>query len=53
MENKFTILIECDADMIRHIASGNMTSGNVKLIIGELELIKHKLLTDLEASLEP
>lgn len=35
-----------------YTASGNMTGGLIKLLIGELEIIKSRLIFDLEKSLD-
>lgn len=52
MENKFILRIEIDENKTNHQASGTLNSGFVKLLIGEMELIKKRLLEDLEQSLE-
>ncbi len=48
----FRIGIEVDDEGVRYKATGAMTSGNVKLMVAELELIKPRLLSDLEKSLD-
>ena len=53
MKNKkFIIIIQVDDEGSSYTAKGNMTSGNVKMMVGELELIKARLLNDLEMSLD-
>lgn len=46
------LYIEVDDEGSNYKASGNMTVGNIKLVIGEMELIKKRLLDDLESSTE-
>lgn len=50
-KDEFVIIIKVNKEESNHKASGNMTSGMVKLMIGEMELIKSRLLFDLEKSL--
>ena len=49
-ENKFVIAIEVTKEGSQYKATGSMTAGLVKMMIGELELIKLRLLSDLERS---
>ncbi len=51
-EDKFRIAIEVDKEGSKYKVSGTMTSGMVKLMVGELELIKLRLLSDLEKSID-
>lgn len=51
-DDKFIITIQVDNEGSKYTAKGNMTSGAVKLMVGELELIKLRLLSDLERSLD-
>jgi len=54
MEEKeqFTIAIQVNREGSSYKAKGTLTSGMVKIMIGELELIKLRLLADLEKSLD-
>jgi len=40
-----------DDNVVRYKATGNLTSGNIKLMIGQMEQIKIRLLQDLERTL--
>ncbi len=51
-EDKFALAIEVDKEGSSYKAKGTLTSGMVKLMVGELELIKLRLLADLERSLD-
>ena len=51
-ENTFIIAIEVNKEGSSYKAKGKLTSGMVKLMVGELELIKLRLLADLERSLD-
>ena len=51
-EEKFAIVIEIDKEGSKYKASGNMTAGMVKMMVGEIELIKLRLLSDLEKSMD-
>lgn len=44
--------IEVDEEGSNYQASGNMSSGLIMKLIGELEKIKHRLLIDYERSTE-
>lgn len=46
------LVIEVDSIGSKYAASGTMSSGEVKQMIGEMELIKSRLLFDLEKSLK-
>lgn len=48
----FAIVIEVSKEKSSYTAKGKMTSGLVKMMIGELELVKLRLLSDLERSLD-
>lgn len=49
-QNKFVIAIEVSEEGSNYKAKGSLNSGLVKMMIGELELIKLRLLSDLERS---
>jgi len=49
-KEEFVMMIKVDKDGSNFKASGTMTAGMVKLMIGEMELIKSRLLFDLERS---
>ena len=51
-KNKFVVIIQVDSKGSRYKIQGNLNVGLVKMMIGELELIKLRLLADLEASLD-
>ena len=44
------IVIEVTKEGSKYVASGSMTSGEVKMMVGQLESIKLKLLQDLHDS---
>ena len=46
------IIIDCNEKEVVYSASGKMTSGMIKLIIGQMEQIKLRLLQDLESTLD-
>lgn len=50
--NEVRLAIKCNEKGSDYTFSGNMTSGLVKLLVGQLELIKQNLLLDLQASLD-
>ena len=53
MENKkFVIAIQVDKESSSYTAKGDLSAGMVKMVVGELELIKLRLLEDLEKSLD-
>lgn len=45
-KDKFIITIISDGDKVAYEARGNMTAGSVKKMVGELEVIKLRLLQD-------
>ena len=47
----FIIMIKVNQEGSNYKASGNMTTGMIKLMIGEMEHIKSRLLFDLEKTL--
>jgi len=51
-EKKFTLIIEVSNKGSQYTAKGDMNIGLIKLIIGELDHIKYRLLFDLERSLK-
>ncbi len=51
-KEKFTIIIQVDEEGSNYKAKGTLTHGLVKMMIGELELIKLRLLADLEKALD-
>jgi len=51
-EERFAIAIEVNKEGSSYKATGTLTSGMVKMMIGEIELIKLRLLSDLEKSLD-
>ena len=46
------IIIDCNEKEVVYSVSGNMTSGMIKRIIGQMEQIKLRLLQDLESTLD-
>ena len=49
---QFKIFIEVNEEKTIHKASGELTKGMINMMIGEMELIKLRLLQDLENSLK-
>lgn len=45
-------IIKVDEEESNYDIKGNMSTGMIKLMIGELEIIKSRLIFDLEKSLE-
>lgn len=52
VDDEFVLIIKVSKKGSEYKASGNMTTGLIKLIIGEMEHIKSRLLFDLERSLK-
>ncbi|KKN62146.1 hypothetical protein LCGC14_0515220 [marine sediment metagenome] len=48
----FGMMIKVTKKGSEYKATGKMTSGNIKLMIGEMEFIKSRLLFDLEKTLD-
>lgn len=51
-KEEFVIVIRVNQEGSNYKASGNMTAGMIKLMIGEMEHIKSRLLFDLEKTLD-
>lgn len=52
MKEEFILIIKVDREKSSYQAKGNMTVGMIKLIVGEMELIKYRLLKDLEKTIK-
>ena len=44
----FTLIIQVDGEGVTYNASGLMTSGSVRILIGCMEQVKYRLLCDLD-----
>lgn len=51
-KKKFMVVIQVTEEGSEFKASGDMTAGMVKSMLGEIEVFKTRLISDLEKSLE-
>lgn len=50
--DRFSLMIEVNKEGSKYKVSGSMTIGFIKIMIGELEVIKSRLIYDLEKTLD-